>query len=519
MNRVLAIWLPRWREQRRMWGPPDLPFSGSLPFVGKAGEGEAVGDRFPHDRAALTALAQWCCRYAPTVGFEEGDAPETLLADATNLAPLYGGEERLIEQVARGLKRQKLDARLAVADTIGAAWALAHCGGASLSPGLRPGVKNNKNDRQQRDSQAEPGAGQFTLSQLPLAALRLDDDLLATLQSLGVRQIGEVLLWPREQLRSRFGPSLLWRIDQFTGAAREVILAVPPPEEFVVEQELEFPLADRQALAQVMEALARRLASLLAARCAGALGVVCQVECDDASAVEFEVGLFQPSANLRHLLALLELELERVRFAAPATAIALRVIRQAPLVERQGSLFDEERSLDGSTKLAALVDQFAGRLGRRAVLRCALASEAQPELAYRAEPLIGKARARARGKSPAAAPRTAETVKKSLRTNTASKEGRGGALRPLDRPTHLLPTPTPVETIAVAPGGPPRQFCHAGRRQEIVRTWGPERIETGWWRRRTAARDYYRVETDEGSEFWLFRELRSGQWFLHGMFE
>jgi hypothetical protein len=26
------------------------------------------------------------------------------------------------------------------------------------------------------------------------------------------------------------------------------------------------------------------------------------------------------------------------------------------------------------------------------------------------------------------------------------------------------------------------------------------------------------VETDSGERFWLFRRLRDGSWFLHGMF-
>jgi hypothetical protein len=32
-------------------------------------------------------------------------------------------------------------------------------------------------------------------------------------------------------------------------------------------------------------------------------------------------------------------------------------------------------------------------------------------------------------------------------------------------------------------------------------------------------RDYYRVETTTGHRFWLFRRLRDGHWFLHGLFE
>ena len=69
------------------------------------------------------------------------------------------------------------------------------------------------------------------------------------------------------------------------------------------------------------------------------------------------------------------------------------------------------------------------------------------------------------------------------------------------------------------PDGPPVRFTLQSRQYHIVRHWGPERIETGWWRGRCVRRDYYRVETDTGHRFWLFRRLDDGVWFLHGEFE
>jgi protein ImuB len=72
--------------------------------------------------------------------------------------------------------------------------------------------------------------------------------------------------------------------------------------------------------------------------------------------------------------------------------------------------------------------------------------------------------------------------------------------------------------MAVAPYGPPNQF-HYMCDYRIEKSWGPERIQTGWWRGRYVQRDYYRVETAEGKQFWIFRDLRSGNWFLHGAFD
>jgi len=69
------------------------------------------------------------------------------------------------------------------------------------------------------------------------------------------------------------------------------------------------------------------------------------------------------------------------------------------------------------------------------------------------------------------------------------------------------------------PDGPPLQFQLQGRPERIAHTWGPERIETGWWRGRPIHRDYYRIQTTTGRRYWLFRDLGEGGWFLHGTFE
>jgi protein ImuB len=88
----------------------------------------------------------------------------------------------------------------------------------------------------------------------------------------------------------------------------------------------------------------------------------------------------------------------------------------------------------------------------------------------------------------------------------------------LERPLFLFRPPIPILVTAVVPDGPPARFSCDGGTQNITRHFGPERIETGWWRKRGVRRDYYRVETETGSRFWLFRSLGDGRWYLHGEF-
>ena len=94
-------------------------------------------------------------------------------------------------------------------------------------------------------------------------------------------------------------------------------------------------------------------------------------------------------------------------------------------------------------------------------------------------------------------------------------------LAPAARPLRLFAEPEAIEVVSLTPDGPPLRFTGGGRTQQVARSWGPERIETGWWRGTYVRRDYYRVETAEGQRFWLFRRIREGgeDWFLHGEFE
>ena len=89
------------------------------------------------DAAALAWLAGWCGRYGPWTSVD-ATAPGSIAGiggavggdgsiwlDVTGCAHLFGGEAALLADLASRLGRMGLDARAAVADTPGAAWAAA----------------------------------------------------------------------------------------------------------------------------------------------------------------------------------------------------------------------------------------------------------------------------------------------------------------------------------------------------------------------------------------------------------
>jgi hypothetical protein len=104
---------------------------------------------WPHDPAAdlaaLARLAEHCERFSPIVGWRtvEGPrlknqvstwngeletwnsvGPDCLFLDVTGIGVLFGGEEHLAREVIADIARLGYEARVAVAHTIGAAWAI-----------------------------------------------------------------------------------------------------------------------------------------------------------------------------------------------------------------------------------------------------------------------------------------------------------------------------------------------------------------------------------------------------------
>ena len=451
------------------------------------------------------SLAKWCEQFSPCVGLEQSDAPESLLLDVTGLAHLFGGEAALAEQIARKFADRGLTIRLAIADTVGAAWAVsrwgesrvesresrvegrdsssgnlqcASCSVQSFSPGTSAGAKRI----------VPSGQNASALRGLPVEALRLPVQTVDLLHQLGIRRIGQLEAIPRDEFLSRFGPVLLRRWDQALGRLPEPIAAHQPPPEFVADRALEYPIARQEAVEAALEPLIAQLAAQLLASGQGALRLECRL-----NDLRIGVGLFQPTAAAKHLFELIQIQLEQLRLAAPVTAVRIHVTATAPLEYRQQELFPEENRTPSPRHLAGLVDRLSSRLGRQAVVGVRLVSEAQPELACRYDPLVGgPARRRASRVVPTELP---------------------------PRPLRLLVRPIPLARADQLWDAVPGRFCLAGRRHQVAHAWGPERIETGWWRGRTAGRDYYRIETIDGRRFWLFRRLRDGRWFCHGMFE
>jgi protein ImuB len=473
----------------------------------------------PVDRQALAKLAEACERFSPSVAIGDGDEPESLLLDISHVEHLWDSEAALTHELEQCFTRRGYRVRVAVAETVGLAWGLAHFSAGDRVACFRAAqrsVSMSENVTQRSMSMSAsymlmPLRGKsmppFEV-QLPVESLRIDKETAALLRQLGIETIGQLAALPREGLASRFEGHLLRRLDQLTGAAREVIEPHRALAPLKASHALDEPTADRFALMQVLRQLVEQLARQLAARDQGAVLLMCFLRCMDGRTVPLRVGLLQPSANARQLLELVELHLETIALTAEVDRVELRVVVVGRLGQRQSELFKGRWSSDPH-QLALLVNRLTSRLGHEQVLRAELRTSPVPERAGRWAAAVERGKDKETG-------RRGDKEKRRTSRSPCLLVSMSPCLAP--RPLMLYPAPQALEVVCIAPDGPPQFVWLANRRERIVHCAGPERIETLWWRGSSVRRDYYRVAIASGSHLWIFRRLNDRRWFLHGMF-
>ncbi|MBW6528369.1 DNA polymerase Y family protein [Sphingomonas sp. RHCKR7] len=454
-------------------------------------DADPEGDRGALHRLAVALARRW----TPVVAIEDS---QSLLLDLTGVAHLHGGEARLARRLVRLLARLGITARVAIADTAGAAWACAHHaeperGGVTILP---------------------PGATLDALAPLPVASLRVDARALELLRRLGVDTVGQLAALPRAPLARRFGTALAQRLDQASGRAPEPLAPVVPPVAITVEQRFAEPLLTAEPIAHWIGQLVDRLAAELARAGRGARQLLLAATRVDAAVQTLRVGFARPTRARDHLCRLLLRRVERIDPGFGIEALTLHVQRADPLAPEylDGDLADGERP-----DLAPLVDAIVNRIGAARLWRARAVASDVPERSVA-------------GAAPLDPPDRADPA---LRRDDVRRLDTRGADHPWHarwpRPTRLLRRPEPLDHVmSELPDQPPRRFTWRGESHVVVRGDGPERIAGEWWRRRgerDAVRDYYQVEDEAGRRYWLFRrgdgergETGDLTWYMHGTF-
>ncbi len=500
------------------------------------------------DLAALQRLTLWLGRYGPSFHLEDPFSccaaasrsglrsrparrpmhmarPDGAAIDITGVAHLFGGEARLLADLERRLAGLGIAVSAAIADTVGAAHALArHAPARGLAQRI-----------------ATPGRTAGALAPLPVEALRIEPATARLLRRLGLQRIGDLYGLPRPALARRFASrdaseAVLERLDQALGVKAEPRRPMRAPPEFAVRLAFADPLVTAAGLEAAIAEAAQRLAADLAAACRGGRTIALGLYRSDGTRATATIGLSRPSRSAAHMLGLLREKLAAFDLGFGVDLIELAARGSEPLAPGQGQLTvlpeagkrstalpeagesgaalpeagKSRREGGGQTgALDELVDRLANRLGRTRILRIGTGASQLPE---RSEILLPAL-------DPAPPPDQPPLI---LPRRLPS------------RPPFLLAPPEPIEVVAAIPDGPPARLRWRRKARLVVRAQGPERIAGEWWRpflgigpssatlERT--RDYYTVEDEEGGRYWVFRAGLYGEggeapaWYLHGLY-
>ena len=215
--------------------------------------------------------------------------------EITGSAHLWGGEAALAADLAARLDRQGIACRIAIADTLGAAWALARFA-------------------RSRAATRHPAAGRARagLAPLPVEALRLDPATAQGLRRVGLKRVGDLYAMPRDALARRFGDTVARRLDQALDDLPEPLS--PLGEAPVRRVRLSFaePIADPADLALAAERLAADLVLRLAREGTGARRLDLAFHRVDGRVERIALGTARPSRDPRHLAALFRERLDTV---------------------------------------------------------------------------------------------------------------------------------------------------------------------------------------------------------------
>ena len=482
------------------------------------------------EAAFLASLRRWAGKFSPWVA-EAGTTGLTI--DLTGCAHLFGGEHGVMEQVGLDCADLGLTVRVGLADTPGAAWALARYGqGQGNTPDVAPHRSGDAIDMEAyatrsraakrrhwerggaapthlpspgdgRDSGfgvlAPAGQTRQALAALPVAALRLPQDTVAQLARLGLRRIDDLAGQPRAALARRFGKDLVMRLDQAFGTAPEPVSPARAPLHFACRLTLPEPIGLTEDVQAGLDRLLPALADRLREKGHGARRVRLQAFRCDHRCETVEVGLARPSANPDRLRPLLALKLDDIDAGPGIDMLRLQATVTEPVHAHQhrghlSASADTAQRLASDTALDDLIGRIGARIGLEAVTRLHPGDSHLPEKTDQVQAAAWSEPAR-----------------------------NWPTMPPAPRPL-LLFRPEPLMGIPDMPRLPAR---FQWRRQSLTITaaTGLERIAPEWWLDlpdwRTGQRDYWRVDTDRGHRLWIYfahGDTLSPGWFCQGRF-
>ncbi|MDP6399260.1 MAG: DNA polymerase Y family protein [Arenicellales bacterium] len=310
------------------------------------------------------------------------------------------------------------------------------------------------------------------IRELPARTLITDSKRQRALNRFGINTLGDLLRLPRDGLARRLGPDLVQRLDKLLGQQPDPQNAITPLPVFRQRIVFDAGIANTEQLAPFMKTLLGKLQAHLTRHHILAEQLEWHLVNESDLSHRIPVYLTQPHRDTVGLMKLSRLALEKFKTKDVITHLVLKASRFAPLPSSSEDIFSILPK--AADRGRSLVERLQNRLGRCAVQGLRIQPDHRPEKAW-----------------------------------DRCDAGETGALPyGAQRPLWLLETP---RSVRVSQG----QLVLGD--QQLLLQRQRERICSGWWDSQPVRRDYYHART-AALQAWVFRDLDSGNWCLHGIF-
>lgn len=418
---------------------------------------------------ALDQLAAWCYRFSPMVSLLP---PDALVLEIAGSLQLFKGLANMQTQIDAGLTDRGYSYRRGLAHTPKAALLFAH-----LST-------NDPREIQFKASQiiGTPDNQYFEqLKRIPLHYLDTPRKHIQLFRDMGLSRLGELLALPRHAIGKRFGTDFLNYLQQIIGERPDPQQPISLKPHFSSDLFYIDGIDNTGTLLFPAKRLLSELCQFLKIR---------QLACRQLnwSFAELKqkpyrvtISLSRPQNSLPVFLEMTRIKLENLSINSTIHSISLCVGDFNDAKPERRSLFNSSDNSDTDLP-QLLIDKLATRLGEQALQGIELQQEHAPERAWRA------------------------IAFNSLKHN--SEKTKECHILDKLRPPWLFRHPVPIQQRD--------KVLYWQGRLTLLR--GPERIECQWWVNPGVQRDYFIARHERGGIYWLFRDLHSRRWFVHGVF-
>lgn len=363
------------------------------------------------------------------------------------------------------------------------------------------------------------------LEQVPVAYLGYESEFnsnikISRIKEMGIKVLGEIINLPGSAIGRRFGKAFLQYLYRLKGDVNDPQDLFSIPEVFSIQRCFVNGLDTIEQILFPAKPMLESLTAFLKIRRVMAVNIIWRFHCFNSDELLFEIALSSEVQNAEQLLMLTRLKLQTFILREKVETVFLESKEFIGLKERQCFLdLNDDRTeiLNGSEEIDSLMDKLKVRLGSERCSGLLLKDDYLPEnLSSNISVLDEKA-----------LDDTILKTKSVSKTKSTSQEKTFDLLN--EQPLWLLDKPKVISVFRYQDkqklncGEPlnyrvqPNYRIKPSYRGALSIISNPERIENSWWIN-NQQRDYYIAENKVGIRYWIYRDLATDQWLLHGVF-